>query len=1081
MPEARVVHFAYDTLPRVLAPTPTEPHRVDLRAPFRIETFPSDRLRVTSWRFLVQVDGRPWTVESSARRVTREVVDLLRRQMRRHGQFHFDRVPPYLDMVDRMEPGVQYLEGSVPRVPLGARVEYRLEVTLARDGQAPFTVSSRTCATYATRPLFGPDDIARIHIPDVGQALQAWALYRRHEGGFTHVRLDVVSLEADPEARHARPDLAELVVELAGRVVDLRDPELPVLPMVDTAADSVTISLPDADGPVGPVTVRHRGAPAVTVQTSAPVQAGRARVMFVNFAIQGLNDYFATATSPDARDRLPRTYTQVTMRDEGARFSSRPGSMEDSTGDGYAFTLEAHRRYRIKQMWAMNGGLLDLLAHDCPDELARMHDDMAADLLEPVVAGFGAHRLPYYGLDTNCDAITAGADAMRNMLGAAPELVYYPDSRIVTGTPNVAQALRRARVRYLVVDAGESRQGQQLPDTRVANVEPPLNAESGGRWVNWQYPWRDRLSGTTVLFIDPEMKDGLFEAGDREADRGKVSLALRRKFIELAAQPGLRRGNLLVYSDDADKASGNGWFDGVYNGGAVQYNRKYQAALCWIAAHPWVQAVTTADLDDGDCAGDLDLLAASDPYLRREWDFQIPPAPGHDNRLAYDGWYARWSELPAAWFGENLRATSDRAERAVAARPRKNQLDELARMYLGMCLHESQWSKRARDPLSSEAEDFVIAESLQLRNTHVYLNAAIWADWAQTAGATGTAYRDRGPVIEAVAELDGKVDAGGRPPWRLGGAAAGLQWDHDPLANVILYNDRALVVVDRNGGRITHLFAMVDGRPVSVSGTFKAYQFLDVDWASEAGTKSDGIVLQNTVYTPNHAYVACDVQASQGTIGAGPPDEVIFDWYYPDNFNAYRADEAGPDPVVTLEYGAGTPAADTPDTLPDLDRALADDLTARVSGEEGLVLHDVHRFGEFRKVIRLDGRTVHVGYRGTKPGHTVANEFCVDLYAAAMFGRRQSASVAADGRSATVRQADTPHNWEQHPPRSPERMAVQVQLGDGCEFSAATRAPLNPPEHPPTVETLRLHRVMTDNVEVVAPDGGDFDYRIVLP
>ena len=81
------------------------------------------------------------------------------------------------------------------------------------------------------------------------------------------------------------------------------------------------------------------------------------------------------------------------------------------------------------------------------------------------------------------------------------------------------------------------------------------------------------------------------------------------------------------------------------------------------------------------------------------------------------------------------------------------------------------------------------------------------------------------------------------------------------------------VVIDRNGGRITHLFSMVEGRPVSVSGTFKAYQFLDLDWDSEAGVKSDGIVLQNTVYTPNHAYVACDVTASQGTIGAGPPDD----------------------------------------------------------------------------------------------------------------------------------------------------------------------------------------------------------------
>jgi hypothetical protein len=1079
---ARVVHFAYDTLPRVLTPGQPNPERVDLRMPFRIESFPSEQLRVVSWRFLVQVDGRPWTVPSSARRITREVVDLLRRQVSDRGQFHFDRVPPYLDMADRMEPGVQYLEGSVPGVPRGARVDYRLEVTLGRDLQPAFTISSRSYSTYATCPVFGRDDITRIHIPEPGRALAAWALYRRREPGFEHVRLDVVSLEADPEARSARPDLADLVLVLGGRTIDLRNPELPVLPLVDTAADAVTISVPEADGPAGAVTVRYRGAPEVTVPPEAPVHAGRTRVMFVNFAIQGLNDYFATATPPTAHDPVPHTYTQVTMRDEGARFSSRPGSMEDSTGDGYAFTLQAHRRYRIKQMWAMNGGLLDLLAHDCPDELAQMHDDMAAGLLEPVVAGFGAHRLPYYRTDTNNDAITAGAEAMANLLGAAPELVYYPDSRIVTGTPNVADALRRAQVRYLVVDAGESKDGQQLPDTRLANVVPPLNAESEGRWVNWQYLWRDRISGTKVLFIDPEMKDGLFEASDREADRGKVSLGIRRKFIELAAQPALRRDNLLVYSDDADKASGNGWFDGVYNGGAVQFNRKYQAALSWIAAHPWVQPVTTADLTDADCVGELDLLAASDPYIRKEWDFGVPPAPGHDNHLAYDGWYVRWADLRAAWLGETLRAVSDRAERTLAQRPATNQLDELARLYLTMCLHESQWSKRARDTQSSEAEDFVIAESLQLRNTHVYLNAAIWADWAQTPDAAGQAFRDRGPVIEAVAELDETVDADGRPPWWRA-SAAGLQWDHDPLPNVILYNDRALVVVDRNGGRITHLFALVDGRPVSLSGTFKAYQFLDVEWASEAGVKADGIVLQNTVYTPNHAYVACDVEAGQGTIGAGPPDEVIFDWYYPDNFNAYQvADEPADDPhdgcpSVTLVYGPGTAIEDTPDTLPDLDEALAADLTAKVAGEPGIVLHDVSRFGEFRKSIQLDGRTVRVRYQGTRPGHRVANEFCVDLHAAALQGRRQAAEVGPDGRTATVRQAETPFNWEQQPARSPARLEVEVRLGAGCAFSATTCTPLEPP----TVEKLRLHRVMTDNVEIVAPDGGEFDYEIELP
>jgi hypothetical protein len=128
-----------------------------------------------------------------------------------------------------------------------------------------------------------------------------------------------------------------------------------------------------------------------------------------------------------------------------------------------------------------------------------------------------------------------------------------------------------------------------------------------------------------------------------------------------------------------------------------------------------------------------------------------------------------------------------------------------------------------------------------------------------------------------------------------------------------------------------------------------------------------------------------------------------------------------------------------------------------------VVLHDVDAFGRFRKTVRLDGRAVHVSYTGTVPGHRVANEFCVDLWAAAMQGRGQTVTVAPDGRSARV--------------VNEAGLTVRVELGSGCEFSAATRAPRDRP----TVETLRLHRVMTDDLEIVAPDGGDFAYRIVLP
>jgi hypothetical protein len=1058
---ARIVHFAFDTLPRLV----TGPAGVtrDLMVPFRIETDDPD-VRVVAWHLDVDVDGRSWSTRSRTRRLRHGFADGLREQMKRQGRFHFEQLPYYVGLDERGDDRrAHYLEGRVPRLRDGAQVTYSLEVTLRRGQDAPTVLQSPTYSTYAVHPSFDRDDITRIFIREPGAALDAWVLYHRRDGGFDHVRIDVVDLEPDG---HPVSERADLVVEIGDRLFDLRDPGLTVLPLVDIAADSVTMSVPSDGDAVPRITVAYRGADPVEVDPGAPAAVGKARVMFVNFAIQGLNDFFATA---DDDYSPPRTYTQVTMRDEAASFSSRPGSRENTTGDGYAFTLEAHRRYRIPQMWAMNGGLLDLLAHDCPDDLAQMRQDVQNGLLVPVVAGFGAHRLPYYTEATNIDAIEFGVSAMREILGTHRP-VYYPDSRITTDRDNVTGALQATGMEYLVVDGGRHEDAANENGTIVRKAEPPMGQLTDGRWVNWQYLWRDRSSGTKVLFIDREMKDGLLGADQHDADRGKVSFNLRRKFIELAAQPELRRDNLLVYSDDADKASGNGWFDGVYDGNAVQYNQRYQAALSWIAAHPWVQVVTTDDLGDADCVGELDLVRATDPYIEEQWRLPVPVIPTQDFGLAFDTWYAAWSGVRAAWLGETLGEISDRAERAIARwRARdgadQNEMVALARMYFTMCLHESQWSKRARIN-TTDPEDFVIAESLQLRNAHVYLNAGFWAEWAAST-PTPQAHRDSGPVVDLVAEFEQSVDqdAGDPPAWRRPGFA-GLQWDHDPLPNIVLYNEQALVVIDRNGGRITHLFSMVDGRPCSVSGTLKAYQFLDLDWSSDSGTECDGIVLQNTVWTPNHAYVACDVEASRGTVGASPSGDAVFDWYYPDNFNAYDADPpggGGDGPSVTLEYGDGAPIEEAPDSVRDLNDRLDQDRVEKLAGNRGVVLHDVDAFGHFRKTISLDGKTVYVTYRDTRPGHLVANEFCVDLLAAAMRGQGQTYTVSAEQRSATL--------------ANQAGLAVQVELGQGCAFTEPVPAP---PDRP-TVDTLRLHRVMTDDVEIVAPDGGDFDYRIVLP
>ena len=1064
-----IVHFETDTLPHVVT-GPAGAPAVDLLLPFRVDVGHTG-VTVRSWAFTVQVDGRPWSARVESRRLPAGLADELRGRMDRTGAFSFTHLPAYaaLDDAGIAANRVVYVEGRLPRVPEGAEVTYALAVTTGRDGEEPIVAQSATYRTHAVDPRFAGPDVKRTVMPADGGAQDAYVVMHRRAAGLDRIRVDVLDLGFD-----GPPERAALAVDVGGAtVVDLgaapREGVAVDVPLVDIAADSVTFAVAhDRDAPPPTVTVTYRGRTGDPIDLAEEVDVGCARVVFVNFAIQGLNDLFAT---PDDDYDPPRTYTQLTMRDETANYSSRPGVPENGDGDGYAFTIEAHRRFGVPQMWAMNGGLLGLLAHDCPADLAKMAADVEAGVMVPVVAGYGAHRLPYYSTETNLDAIEFGAQALQNVVGYTRPVrrVYYPDSRITVNRPNVTDALKKGGVEFLVVDGGTHEDGTQEANILVQNVTPAMgraDPDHGGRFLDWRYLWHDTASDTHVLFIDAEMKDSLLGSTPEEADRGTIALNLRRKLLDFAGRPAERAGNLVVYSDDADKASGNGWFDG-----STGNNQRYQAALSWVAAHPWVRAVTTEDLGPADSVGDLELEWATDPYIQDKWDLGGPTPLG----LAFDTWFAAWAGTRAAWLNETLYAITNRAEKAIRCRVDggrgDDQLVVLARLYFLMCLHESQWSKRPRiDPPNEgfdAVENFVAAETVALRNAHVFLAASVWAQWATAQPEEPTrAYRDGGPVVDDVATFENQVFAasGGRPAWSRDGLT-GLQWDHDPLANVVLYNQHALVVVDRNGGRITHLFVMVDGRPVSVSGTHKAYQSLALDWASDAGSECDGLVLQNTVCTPNHAYVACDVDASSTTVGASPAAGEVYGWAYPDNFNAYEVagGPSGADAAaeVALTYGPGSSDASTPATIADLEKALAEDRAAKFVGDPGIVLHDTATYGAFRKTIRLVDREVRVSYEGTRPGHRVANEFCVDLLAAALHGQKQTHEVVGDTATVT----------------NDAGLAVQVRLRSGCDFSAATRLPVSPP----SVESLRLHRVMTDNLELVAPDGGDFGYTIVLP
>jgi hypothetical protein len=283
-----------------------------------------------------------------------------------------------------------------------------------------------------------------------------------------------------------------------------------------------------------------------------------------------------------------------------------------------------------------------------------------------------------------------------------------------------------------------------------------------------------------------------------------------------------------------------------------------------------------------------------------------------------------------------------------------------------------------------------------------------------------------------VERLTAVTYAAGGPFERLAGRAVepdGLHWDHDPLATVILYNEHLLAVCDRNGGRVTHLFALVDGVARCVSGTFKCYQFQTGMRAGDDFVNCDGPVLQNTVFTPNHAYLGTDVAQSLGIRGtyvdprrAGPQP-----LWYPDNFNAY---EVVPDGTrAGFRYGPGT----APPATIDLDafrRLLAADRAARLEGRgEPVVWHDPAA-ASFEKAVALDGRTLTVSYTGVAPGHLVANEFCVDLWTATMHGAPLTRRLAATAGRLTLADGSG-------------AVGVTVEPRDNCEFSpdmAATTA-----------------------------------------
>ncbi|MQA95680.1 MAG: hypothetical protein GEV11_13885, partial [Streptosporangiales bacterium] len=559
-------HSEIDTLPR-LRRRAGDPATADLILPVGVWSDSPEPYRVT---VDVAAARAPWlriggNASNATGVVTPVTADRIAEIRRTEGA---GAVRPYLEMERRIrDSGNLYWEAVLPGLPLDTEIGYRIAVRPPAGTATwlgPYTL-------HLTDPSFGFDDVVAMAAHD--EIDRSWILYHRHADGFHHLRLDLTDVST------ARPDVT--IAFPGGPSYALARPwTLPAMPIIDPFADTIRLSVPDAGLPDAR-RVEINGEP---VDLTAPPRRAKARMMFVHYCIQGLNDLFEL---PNKEYTPYRTYMQTTMRDEKGTYSSRPNSAEHGEEDGYALTLDAHREFGIPHLWTFNGGVLSLIAQDCPEDLARIREDIAAGLLSPTIAGFGGHRLPYYQDETNRYAIGLGADMMRAVLGTANP-VYYLDQRLYKQDPNVMRPLMEAdAIRYIVLD------GSTAFAPYRSTAKPGAGAE--GRFLDHAYLWQDQVSGLYVLFIDDDLREQMVGNSHEEQVRGELALSLRRKLMYFATRStggGIRAGHLLVYSDDADKASGNGWFDGDYSGSEIEYNDKFRASLEWIAAHPWIEAVT---------------------------------------------------------------------------------------------------------------------------------------------------------------------------------------------------------------------------------------------------------------------------------------------------------------------------------------------------------------------------------------------------------------------------------------------------------------------------------------------------------
>lgn len=935
-------------------------------------------------------------------------------------------------------------------IPVNAAIEYSLEI-LPYMAQG---IRTTPATIYSTINNFTKEDIINYSDCGAGSNLyNAYVMYLKSTEQYHLIRIDFVDLI--PENGRPTPDINLEIGEYKWNFSwHSETNKLSNMPNINPFQDYIIFTIPKSEIPEIQNIKWRKDHVSMSTYTQC-----NARMMFIHYCMQGLNDLFE---EPNKGYSPPRSFIETTMMDEFATFSSRPNAEEiRRIGDGYVFTMREHDKYGIKYLWTFNGGIITLISQDCKLHLEHIKEYIAKGILEPTIAGFGGHRLPYYQQETNDFSIKYGKLLLNEILGSCNE-AYYLDQRLYKQIQNVTKPLVD-NVKYIVVDDetgyipySNSNLNSFDPSLTPRINQPGLDGIGDFRNIirhdanpDHQYLWKDSTTNLYILYINSELRNKICGSTAYEYTRGKLNYDLRLKLFYIATNIEKYKKHLLIYSDDADKASGNGWFDGDYGKGENEYLRMFSAALEWISSKPWITSLSLKDIDpESEIIGTIDMRTATCPSVDRRTsetlvdkynNLGLAGVLNYDKYgklLHFDAWYDAWKNYKSPWLDMTLEEISQYVEYSIIDWPEKyknNQLYDLARMNFSMNIHEPQWNKQPLEENANttdvlEPEDFVISSTLQIRNSLVFLYASIWANLA-TSNTIRSLYVNAGPVIDELTKINFSSRSGQYSEKQM--IDDPLKWDFDLFQNIIIYNNTMLIVLDQNGGRITHLFEIKDNVAICLSGHFKAFQFITSSkTTSGSNLACDGKLIQNTIFTPNHRYIASDVKQSIGwtgqTFDPRPPKSGggVISCYYPDNFNCYDYEITDLN-EIKFYYKLKTPFNFT---YYNDDTFYKDLVTDRQLIMEHFNVHGntkvapgivYHKGAEFTKTISINGNKINIVYHSVESDHLVANEFCCNLYESVTTGERPTMTIDQDTCLFSIG----------------ENKYCKIILGDNCSFT----------------------------------------------